>query len=204
MIVESKAMKCCKCGLNGAFVKCEYPGCHASYHLPCAHSATDVVLQGDLGHLWCPKHTILGKLMNMVSCIKPFRFNRYTFDISTPDIADSDSEEVKCMTKNENPVYDTDEEFAPGAKSRVSKHKSRQEVKVNSKKLNKGVNRSKDDKCAIYRPRTDWQKRGNNLWVKIVPPWWCEQKTVHFASTQDLFQISGTIILKSKDFILLI
>lgn len=34
---------------------------------------------------------------------------------------------------------------------------------------------------ASHRPRTDWQRRGD-LWVKAVPPWWCEHRTVHFAS----------------------
>ncbi len=32
------------------------------------------------------------------------------------------------------------------------------------------------------RARTDWQKRDENTWVKVVPPWWAEHKTVHFAS----------------------
>jgi len=75
MIMESKTKKCSRCGLNGAFINCEYPGCHAKYHLPCAHSATDVVLHGSVGHLWCPKHTILGKLMNTVSRIEPIPLN---------------------------------------------------------------------------------------------------------------------------------
>lgn len=34
------------------------------------------------------------------------------------------------------------------------------------------------------RPRTDWQKKDENTWLKVVPPWWCEQRTVHFASKQ--------------------
>ena len=33
-----------------------------------------------------------------------------------------------------------------------------------------------------HRPRTDWQKRDDGTWVKVVPPWWCEHRTVHFAS----------------------
>lgn len=32
------------------------------------------------------------------------------------------------------------------------------------------------------RPRTDWQKRDEHTWLKVVPPWWCEHRTVHFAS----------------------
>lgn len=32
------------------------------------------------------------------------------------------------------------------------------------------------------RSRTDWQKRDENTWTKVVPPWWAEHKTVHFAS----------------------
>ena len=34
----------------------------------------------------------------------------------------------------------------------------------------------------VQRARTDWQKRDDNTWVKVVPPWWAEHKTVHFAS----------------------
>jgi hypothetical protein len=32
------------------------------------------------------------------------------------------------------------------------------------------------------RARTDWQKRDEYTWIKVVPPWWAEHKTVHFAS----------------------
>jgi hypothetical protein len=32
------------------------------------------------------------------------------------------------------------------------------------------------------RPRTDWQKKDEHTWLKVVPPWWCEHRTVHFAS----------------------
>lgn len=34
----------------------------------------------------------------------------------------------------------------------------------------------------VQRPRTDWQKKDDNTWYKVVPPWWCEHRTVHFAS----------------------
>jgi hypothetical protein len=34
------------------------------------------------------------------------------------------------------------------------------------------------------RPRTDWQRTDELTWAKAVPPWWCDQGTVHFASEQ--------------------
>ncbi|KAL4425853.1 hypothetical protein ABPG75_009869 [Micractinium tetrahymenae] len=47
------------------------------------------------------------------------------------------------------------------------------------------------------RPRTDWQKKDENTWLKVVPPWWCEQRTVHFATKvyKELFRSSGSAVL---------
>lgn len=42
--------------------------------------------------------------------------------------------------------------------------------------------KKKKPAVSVQRPRTDWQRRGPDTWVKVVPPWWAEQKTVHFAN----------------------
>lgn len=41
------------------------------------------------------------------------------------------------------------------------------------------------------RSRTDWQKRDEHTWQKVVPPWWCEHKTVHFASEWPAVALGG-------------
>lgn len=43
--------------------------------------------------------------------------------------------------------------------------------------------RGKSQAAEHSRPRTDWQKRDKDTWIKSVPLWWCEHKMVHFAST---------------------
>jgi len=51
------------------------------------------------------------------------------------------------------------------------------------------------------RSRTDWQQRDEHTWVKIVPPWWLEHKTIHFATRvhRDLFKCQPTaVIIDSK------
>ena len=59
----------------------------------------------------------------------------------------------------------------------------------------KSLGKFKSD--ASQRPRTDWQRRGHSTWVKVVPPWWCEQKTIHFANKvfKELFASSSTATL---------
>jgi hypothetical protein len=48
------------------------------------------------------------------------------------------------------------------------------------------------------RPRTDWQKKDEHTWLKVVPPWWCEHRTVHFASEwQQLWPLPGSTLLSS-------
>ena len=47
---------------------------------------------------------------------------------------------------------------------------------------NSGASKRQRALSEAQRPRTDWQKKDENTWVKVVPPWWCEHRTVHFAS----------------------
>lgn len=47
------------------------------------------------------------------------------------------------------------------------------------------------------RGRTDWQKRDDFTWYKVVPPWWAEHKTVHFAGKvyKELFRSAGSVVI---------
>ena len=80
-------------------------------------------------------------------------------------------------------VPDSDDSSGPDAIFRASPQKQR---------CNSGSKASlgpKKKPPSVQRPRTDWQRRGTT-WVKVVPPWWAEQKTVHFANKvfRELFQ----------------
>ena len=77
-----------------------------------------------------------------------------TFELWCPDHADLDAD---------------DKDFSPTFVSRPR----RQTAGSHSRRM-----RASSDAA---RPRTDWQRRDDVTWVKVVPPWWCEQKTVHFA-----------------------
>ncbi len=72
-------------------------------------------------------------------------------------------------------VPDSDDSSGPDAIFRASPKKQRQN---SGSKASLGP---KKKPLAVQRPRTDWQRRGAT-WVKVVPPWWAEQKTVHFAN----------------------
>jgi hypothetical protein len=112
------------------------------------------------------------------------------------DTDDSDDEMLKSRSKrkrrrNFNYTSNGDDEFAPG---HVSREKSRN-VASQVKSKPKCSGKVKSD--ASQRPRTDWQRRGPSNWVKVVPPWWCEQKTVHFANKvfKELFSSSNMVTL---------
>lgn len=76
-----------------------------------------------------------------------------TFELWCPDHADLDTDDRDYVQPTSRPRRQT-----AGSHSRRAKASSE-----------------------AVRPRTDWQKRDDLTWVKVVPPWWCEQKTVHFA-----------------------
>lgn len=69
--------------------------------------------------------------------------------------------------------------FGAKPKKQRSKISSGYKAKASSKS---SATKKKKQPFAVQRPRTDWQRRGANVWVKVVPPWWAEQRTVHFAN----------------------
>jgi len=82
-----------------------------------------------------------------------------------------------------------DEEFAPTGRPRrhaalSRRHRFQRQIapKFTLNTSNVDYNDGLAAAEKVQRPRTDWQRRGE-VWVKVVPPWWCEQSTVHFAST---------------------
>lgn len=98
--------------------------------------------------------------------------------IVSADSDDSDDEmhRVGSNKRKRSITVDKDDDFAP--------HQSQGQKKSRGKGQTQGMaTTSKGPKGIVQRPRTDWQRRGPTTWVKIVPPWWAEQKTVHFAST---------------------
>lgn len=101
-----------------------------------------------------------------------------------------DSDDKSALNITMRRGYDTDEEFAPSMerqgrnslKSKRSKQSMRELDKLEHGQKTKSKRNGVKPLESGQRPRTDWQKRERNLWVKVVPPWWCEQRTVHFAS----------------------
>ena len=73
-------------------------------------------------------------------------------------------------------VPDSDDSSGPEAPLRASAKKQR-----NNSGSKSSLGPKKKLVSSVQRPRTDWQRRGTT-WVKVVPPWWAEQKTVHFAN----------------------
>ena len=157
---------------------CTHAGCRAAFHLPCAALASDVVLDKTSFELWCPKHAVL----------------------------DSDEEEEECGSAFEQ--YNgrqyrgnhrgsgklADEDFAPGNASRPRrnaalsrKHRFQRGPANSTDSRERAATAAAMAAAALavsdraQRPRTDWQRQGDT-WVKVVPPWWCEHRTIHFAS----------------------
>lgn len=163
--------RCGICSQLGACVQCSYGECDKWYHLHCSTNATDVVVDIPQGYLFCPKHTV----------------------------PDSDESEEVGSEHGKNRIkkfveYDMDDDFALSRKKpRTSVGTSRGKKKVSNQRESSG--KGKGD--GAQRPRTDWQRRGSNTWMKIVPPWWSEQKTVHFANKvfRELFSSATMITL---------
>ncbi|PRW59423.1 BREAST CANCER SUSCEPTIBILITY 1-like protein isoform B [Chlorella sorokiniana] len=130
---------CSVCGLAGASLLCAQPGCRTAFHLPCAVSAPNVMLEHEAYEVWCAHH------------------------------ADSDN---------------SDEDYSLAAP------RSRRTTGGGGGKRQRATS-------DVQRPRTDWQKKDDNTWYKVVPPWWCEQRTVHFASKvyKELFKSGSTTML---------
>uniref|UniRef100_A0A1D1ZZ63 Uncharacterized protein n=1 Tax=Auxenochlorella protothecoides TaxID=3075 RepID=A0A1D1ZZ63_AUXPR len=51
------------------------------------------------------------------------------------------------------------------------------------------------------RPRTDWQKKDRDTWIKAVPQWWCEHRMVHFANKvhRELFGCQGSATILDSE-----
>lgn len=147
--------RCRICSQLGACIQCSYGGCDKWYHLNCSMNATDVVVDIPQGYLFCPKHTV-------------------------PDSDDSGDEAARSSKRRRKHIvsYDVDDDFALSLKKPRSSLSGGKKIS----KRKEASAKSKGNGDAVQRPRTDWQRRGTNTWVKVVPPWWCEQKTVHFAN----------------------
>lgn len=103
----------------------------------------------------------------------------FFLDVMNADSDDSDDEMHQIGATKRKRSGDKDDDFAP--------HQSQGQKKSRGSRGAQGTkSTSKGAKGIVQRPRTDWQRRGPTTWVKVVPPWWAEQKTVHFASTSSL------------------
>lgn len=167
--------RCSICFEHGAYIQCSYGDCCKCYHLQCAMNATDVVIDLAHGQLYCPKHTV-------------------------PDSDESADEEQPAKNRGKRcktfVSYDFDDDFSLSLKKPRSFNGTSRIVTKSSKRRD-ASGRSKGNGNTAQRPRTDWQRRGADTWVKVVPPWWCEQKTVHFANKvfRELFDSGKTIEL---------
>lgn len=151
---------CNSCGSPGASIQCQHGGCGTWHHLHCAHKSAETVLDMHRRLLVCTRHA------------RPFE--------------DGSPEKSLSGSLMDDGAHDSDEEFAPGMerlhKSAMKSKKPRSKRLFHSDSRTSRGTASRGGHDGIQRPRTDWQRREHNTWVKIVPPWWCEQKTIHFAS----------------------
>jgi hypothetical protein len=179
---HSQNRRCFVCNSNGAAVTCTSAGCRAAYHLPCAAIARNVTLDKTSFELWCPKHAPVHDTHSEEEEFGTGRsrqYNRRASGIAADEF---------------------DEEFSPshsGSRPRRNaalsrKHRYQRNV---DGATSSGVSAARDRAAVVaataaaavavsdrtQRPRTDWQRQGD-AWVKVVPPWWCEHRTIHFAS----------------------
>jgi hypothetical protein len=160
------ARRCGRCGAPGAAAGCCHPGCAAAFHLPCARAAeaagAGLLLDADALELWCPAHAARA---------------------AAHGAAADEEDDAR------------DEDFRPGGAPRPRRasalargHRlarmrgaaaARDAAAAAAAEARAAAGAAAADAAA--RPRTDWQRRGD-LWVKAVPPWWCELKSLHFAN----------------------
>jgi hypothetical protein len=93
---------------------------------------------------------------------------------ATDVVVDTASGQLFCP-KHTVPDSDDSHEIDAEFGQKQKKHRSSNPLKISGQKRRKQPH-------SVQRPRTDWQRRGPNSWVKVVPPWWAEQKTIHFAN----------------------
>jgi PHD-like zinc-binding domain len=182
---HSQSRRCLVCHSYGAAVTCTHAGCRAAYHLPCAAVARNVTLDKSSFELWCPKH------------VQMHDNNSEEEDYGTERGASRQYNRASGTAMGE-----FDEDFSPARPRRNAalnrKHRYQRAVDGapgGGADSSSGVSAARDRATVVaataaaavavsdrtQRPRTDWQRQGD-AWVKVVPPWWCEHRTIHFAS----------------------
>ncbi len=173
---------CRRCGAPGAAVTCTHAGCRSVYHLPCAVAAGNVGLDTATYELWCPRHAA-GPADGAGEGAGAGAWRLGT---------DGGGSARRGAASGE------DDEFVPsGGTARPRRHAalSRRHRFQRAPGGAAGGNTARERAATAaaataaalavadrtQRPRTDWQRQGDT-WVKVVPPWWCEHRTVHFAS----------------------
>lgn len=130
--------------------------CRTAFHLACAMGAPNVLLEQDSFELWCPLHADTDN-----------SDEDYAFTASRPRRQTGRfprAVHTRMAASPASGVSHTCILFCwPGAGGGSSGKRQRSSMEA-------------------QRPRTDWQKKDANTWLKVVPPWWCEHRTVHFAS----------------------
>lgn len=159
-------MHCGICGKVGASVKCTNSHCHSAWHLPCAIESNYISLNKESFEAWCPYHS--GR--NSRSKARESRgrphvqnthyLKSYHVDFCVPSPT-RPRRYAKQNKKSKTGLYQSSKTSCQSAADIAATA-----VAVSDR---------------VQRPRTDWQRHGE-LWVKVVPPWWCDQKTIHFAS----------------------
>ena len=185
---RSQSQSCEACLALGAAICCAQPGCQVSYHLPCAVHSADVLLDKDTFELWCPMHAHL-----------PSDDEQQPF-LEDEAFAASFHKIVQRKNSRTGKTAEEDEDFCPYRRPRRNAAASRrhrfQRVNRSSTPAGAGAGAGAQQvkrhttyapyatsttDNRVQRPRTDWQRHGH-IWVKVVPPWWAEHRTIHFAS----------------------
>ncbi|KAG7675271.1 hypothetical protein KSW81_002772 [Nannochloris sp. 'desiccata'] len=182
----SQNRRCLVCNSYGAAVTCTHAGCRAAYHLPCAAVATKVTLDKSSFELWCPKHAQ--------------RYNATFSEEEEYGTGRGASRQHHNHRASGSAAGLEDEEFSPGQSGARPRRNAALSRKHRFQRHVDGATTSSvsaaRDRAAVVaataaaavavsdrtqRPRTDWQRQGD-AWVKVVPPWWCEHRTIHFAN----------------------
>jgi hypothetical protein len=177
-VVRSQNCLCDACGGNGASVRCTHSSCRGTWHLPCAIAARNVLLERDSFEAWCPAHARstprqdFGGYTNTASRSQGGRFHstdthhQRSFDGGDEDYVEPGSSRRPRRAASLSRKHRFARAQAPRAVSQSAAEIAAAAMAVSDR---------------VQRPRTDWQRHGD-IWVKVVPPWWCDQRTIHFAS----------------------
>lgn len=168
-LVRSQGTRCSCCGDVGASVKCLSSNCSAAWHLPCAIASQEVILDKASFEGWCMKHAP-SQHGSRSRRAHSSRFGRRARFLGEAEEDESDA--LLSMTARPRRLTTLSRKNM-FARSHGSKFPCQSAADIAAAAV------AVSDR--VQRPRTDWQRHGD-LWVKVVPPWWCDQKTVHFAS----------------------